>query len=334
MDEITIALRDWFEEEKRFLPWREKLSPYRVWVSEVMLQQTQVSVVIPYFEKWMQQFPTIEKLASSDLDDVIKCWEGLGYYSRARNMHAAARQIMSEFDGEIPSDFETLLKIKGFGPYTAGAVLSFAYGKRAAGIDELSCSKSAKDKVGSVVDAILPNQDSRDIMESIIELGALVCKKKPDCMNCPIQKHCKAMQRGMQDLLPRKKPRVKTEHLHRQVVLITDGKSIIIQKNTQPGLMEGLSEFPYFEQKESITKEAIDQRFEINASFYVKLKAHAHSFTRYKAHLYPTLWIVDDLKSTMSVKLKNLNNLAFSSGHKRVAIEVMDLIQNSLCVRR
>ena len=187
----------WFKENKRPLLWRENATPYQIWVSEVMLQQTQVSVVESYFYNWMKLFPTIQELAKTPISKVLKAWEGLGYYSRARNLHDGARMVCRDFKGVLPNDRDSLLKIKGLGPYTVAAILNFAFHQRSAAVDgnvlrvisrydtiKEEIDKSiAFQKVVSRVENVLPLKEPWVAMEGFIELGALICKKKIPCVN-------------------------------------------------------------------------------------------------------------------------------------------------------
>jgi A/G-specific adenine glycosylase len=197
-------LNSWFLENRRELPWRIDPTPYRVWISEVMLQQTRASVVIPYFERWMTLFPDVAALAAAPIERVIKTWEGLGYYSRARNLHRGAQQMVESFGGEVPSDREALMSIKGLGPYTIGAILSFGFQKRAAAVDgnvtrvlaryfsieENVGRQSVKRLIGEKAEAILDEREPWVTAEALIELGATVCTPKPFCELCPLQKSC------------------------------------------------------------------------------------------------------------------------------------------------
>ena len=194
------ALKAWFLKEKRDLPWRENASPYWVWVSEVMLQQTQVSVVVPYFIRWMKKFPTISALAAAQCEDVIKTWEGLGYYSRARNLHKGAQTIVSNYNGKLPKTRNELLAIKGLGLYTANAILAFAFKKKAAPVDgnvrrvlarydgvyESIDKTKVQKEIQSRAEKLLPERQSYLISEALIELGALICKKKTQLCPMPL----------------------------------------------------------------------------------------------------------------------------------------------------
>ena len=237
-------LKDWFFLNRRLLPWRENPSPYEVWVSEVMLQQTQVTVVVEYFQRWMNLFPTVQALAAAPSGKVMKAWEGLGYYSRARNLHQGAQYLMEHHGGELPPNREDLKNVKGLGPYTIGAVLSFAFKQKASAVDgnvlrvlaryfcieeEIDKSTTRK-KIEQLTNDLLPNREPWVVMEALIELGALVCKKKPACHLCPLQQGCRAFKSCKAELLPIKKPRIKITHLHRIVTVIHTGKKVLMKQ--------------------------------------------------------------------------------------------------------
>ncbi len=323
-------LKEWFLEEKRDLPWRRNPSPYAVWISEVMLQQTLVAVVVNYFERWMQKFPTVESLATASLEEVIKTWEGLGYYSRARNLHEAAKVMMEAFKGDVPSKREDLEKIKGFGPYTVGAVLSFAFHQKAAAVDgnvirvisrlfnlwdDVSKKKIFEDKVSS----ILPDEEPWVLMEALIELGAQICQKKPKCDLCPLQDKCLAYKEGTSSLLPIKQKRVKITHLSRDVAVIIYEKQLLIKKEDLGKVMGGLCEFPY------VSKGA-SWEFDFELIEIKTLPKVRHGFTRFSATLYPTIYRVKqkrDIHGYDWLTLEEIEKLSFSSGHRRILKAVM-----------
>ncbi|MCB1107128.1 MAG: A/G-specific adenine glycosylase [Chlamydiia bacterium] len=324
-------LRDWFFESRRLLPWRENPSPYEVWVSEVMLQQTQVSVVVPYFKRWMTLFPTIKSLAEAPMDKVIKVWEGLGYYSRARNLHEGARYLVENHGGEIPSSYKELERIKGLGPYTIGAILSFAFKKKAAAVDgnilrvfarydgvmaSIDQSKVQK-KIRERCEALLPEKEPWIVMEGLIELGALVCQKKAQCSLCPISKNCAAYKTCKADILPIRKKKEKVTHLHRSVAVVHDRKSLLLRKGERGKVMADLSEFPYFDRGVSVEK-----ALGIPLKSIGPLPEVSHGFTKYKAFLYPHLYEASqiEIKGYEWIPFNKLSSIPFSSGHRRILL--------------
>ena len=297
-------LESWFKECRRDFPWRRETTPYRVWISEVMLQQTRASVVIPYFLRWMELFPNVKALYIAPIEQVIKTWEGLGYYSRARNLHAAAKQIVEEFGGEIPDTREALMSIRGFGPYTTGALLSFGFKKRSAAVDgnvlrvisryflieenvvRPSVRRAIEEKAESLLDTEIPWVTA----EALIELGATICTPKPRCEDCPLKKGCLALQSGKAESLPIKNIEARSTLLHRTVLVIEHEGSVLVKKGETGKVMADLYEFPYFEKVKGGRKEILEcgrSFFGGEVEWVRKLKDLSHTFTRYKAHLSP-----------------------------------------------
>ena len=222
LETINIAgfredLINWFSEEKRDLPWRKSRDPYKIWVSEVMLQQTRVDTVIPYFNRFMEQFPSIEALSNAEEEKILKAWEGLGYYSRARNLHSAVKEVHEKYGGKVPDDPKEISSLKGVGPYTAGAILSIAYGKPEPAVDGnvmrvlsrvLSIwddiAKSSTRKIfEEAVRALISHDNPSYFNQALMELGALVCTPtSPSCLLCPVREHCYAFHDGEQEELP------------------------------------------------------------------------------------------------------------------------------------
>lgn len=340
LEEICQSLVRWFALHKRELPWRKGLSSYGVWVSEVMLQQTQVAAASPYFNRWMSVFPTIERLAKAPESEVLKIWEGLGYYSRARRLHAGAKWLYNQGRQDLPQTREELLAIPGIGEYTAGAILTFAWKKPSPAIDgnvirvlsRLFCVEDSVEKVEvkrwfyKKMEQLLSASTSHHLMEATIEFGALVCKKVPSCQSCPLKKQCLAYQRGKAELLPMKKARQKTEKLYRFIPIIVVDGHVHLKKRGPGEVMEGLYEFPYMEfsgdmdDLEVLRKEVVKEHG-LKAEKIKTFEMSHHSFTRYKAHLYPTLFSLkakpESFKEEGFYPIGS-QNLFFSSGHKKI----------------
>lgn len=333
-------LRAWFLKQKRALPWRTHISPYAVLVSEIMLQQTQVATVIPYFLNWMKTFPTFLSLAHAKEEEVMKCWEGLGYYSRARNLQKAALHIVTHYQGQMPEDEASLKQIPGVGPYTAGALLSFAFHKRAAAVDGnvmrvLSRYLGIEDDIGKpfvqnqfrkMMSESLPDYEPWVISEALIELGALVCKKKADCLNCPLKNSCQARQLGLTEHLPIKSKPPKTIRLFRSVPVLMHQNQLLIRKIPEGQIMAGLHEFPYFETDEEVLdihwlQGKIEDTFQLKTQAIRKYPAVSHGFTRYRALLSPFLLSCDHsfpVAGYFWADKELACRLSFSSGHKRI----------------
>lgn len=257
---ISKPLLMWYDRNRRILPWREEPTPYRVWVSEIMLQQTRVEAVKPYFERFMNALPNIEALADAPEEELLKLWEGLGYYNRVRNLNQAARQIQSQYSGEMPDTYEELLKLKGIGSYTAGAVASIAYGRAVPAVDgnvmrvvsrirmdgRLITDPKVRTSVERDLAGVIPKDRPGDFNQAMMELGACVCipNGAPLCGNCPLAGLCMAHQAGRETEYPgraQKKPRQIEE---RTVLIIRDENKAAIRRRKERGLLAGMYELP------------------------------------------------------------------------------------------
>ena len=257
---VVERLLDWYAEHQRDLPWRRSGDAYAVWVSEIMLQQTRVDTVIPYFERFLARFPTVEALASAPLQDVLKAWENLGYYSRARNLHRAAREVVDRFSGEIPRDREALRGLPGIGPYTAAAILSFAFARPEATVDgnvrRVLCRvfgiRDPVDRAPGLraVDArardLVPEDRPGDFNQGLMDLGANICTPRaPRCSACPLQGLCAAEQEGDPEALPVKGKRKPIPHRLVVAGVIQDGQGrLLVVKRADRGLLGGLWKLP------------------------------------------------------------------------------------------
>ena len=257
---LRKRLLQWYDEAKRDLPWRKTQDPYRIWVAEVMLQQTQVKTVLKYYDRFLQAFPTLKAFADASLEDVLRVWQGLGYYARARNLHRGARYILTELKGRFPDDFEALKKVPGIGTYTAAAVASIAFGRAAAVLDgnvkrvlsrivlidtELSDSRT-KARLEALAQEILDPDRPGDFNQALMELGATIClPKRPKCLLCPVRAYCRAQQELPDpSALPVKKARKAIPHYEIAVGLIWDDGYVFIDKRPEDGMLGGLWEFP------------------------------------------------------------------------------------------
>jgi A/G-specific adenine glycosylase len=328
-------LHTWFKNNQRSFPWREERTPYKVWVSEVMLQQTRASVVIPYFLQWMERCPDVAALAAASVDEVIKAWEGLGYYSRARNLHKGARQIVSDFHGVIPDSREELKRISGLGPYTIGAILSFGFQKKAAAvdgnvarvlsryfaIDENICRPKVRKKIEEKAIAFAHEVEPWVTAEALIELGATVCRPKPLCEECPLQTGCEGLQKGIAASLPIKNGEKEIIHLTRVVAVVESQGQILVRRGEKGKVMADLYEFPYFEGV-THSPDHLEKILGFKVEFVQNLREVIQTFTRYKARLFPCL-----LKTATPVPVtgaawvarERLLDLPFSAGHRKIA---------------
>ncbi len=253
-------LIDWFADQQRDLPWRETDDPYAIWVSEIMLQQTRVETVIPYYEQWMTRFPTVSSLAGADEDEVLRHWQGLGYYARARNLHRAAAVVLRDFHGEVPRELNDLRSLPGVGRYTAGAIASIAFRTRTPAVDGNVKRVAARiEGIEAPIDAteatktiwqwaadLAEHPNPGNVNQALMELGAVVCTPKhPRCPSCPVGDLCRANATGRADSLPRKsrRPRTRDEHHYAYRLIDTDGRVLVARQPTD-GLLGGTWLFP------------------------------------------------------------------------------------------
>lgn len=244
------ALVAWFEENQRGLPWRRTYDPYHVWISEVMLQQTQVETVVPYYERFLDEFPTIDALARAEEQRVLKLWAGLGYYRRAKHLMEAARAVVEKHDGRIPPDFDALIALPGVGQYMAGAILSIAFNKPYPAVDGnvrrvlsrvFGWAGGDPQALRDAAERLVRSAEPRAVNQALMELGATVCAfKSPRCLVCPVQGSCVAFRTGMQDSIPPVKKRPKTIHV-RVCAVVHRRRGFYLMKCS-----EGLWEFPMF----------------------------------------------------------------------------------------
>jgi len=260
MKRFRQDLLDWFAVHRRPMPWRVNRTPYRVWISELMLQQTRVDQATPYFLRFMKKFPTVRALAAAPRADVLKAWEGLGYYRRAVNAHETARQIVAQHGGTFPATYDGLLALKGIGPYTAAAVASLAYGldhavldgnvirvmTRVFAVSAVSDLPSVRNMLQATLDRLLPVGRAADFNEAMMEAGALVCTPmSPQCPQCPLASVCRARKAGTQTHYPVRKAKAKVPHRHVGAGIILDDKQrILIARRKDEAMLGGLWEFP------------------------------------------------------------------------------------------
>lgn len=311
---ISKPLLKWYDNHRRILPWRENPTPYRVWVSEIMLQQTRVEAVKPYFERFMQKLPDIEALAHAQEEELLKLWEGLGYYNRVRNLQKAAIQIMEEYAGRMPSEYEELLKLKGIGSYTAGAVSSIAYGKVNPAVDgnvlrviarfrkddRLISDAKVKAAVEQDIRRIMPEDRPGDFNQAMMELGACVCipNGAPCCGECPLQENCMAHIDKVEMDYP-KKASAKARSIEKKTILvIRDADRTVIRKRATKGLLAGMYEFPTLEGHCSVKE--ITQYLAANGlhTIHIKqLEEAKHIFTHKEWHMQGYMIRVDELEA-------------------------------------
>ncbi len=301
--EFRRILLRWYRNHRRKLPWRETQVPYKIWISEIMLQQTTVQAVLPYYRNWEKLFPDMESLSRAPLQKVLKAWQGLGYYQRARNLHQASRIITDKFKGQIPPDYDELKKLPGFGPYTTAAVLSFAFDKPYPVVDanvrrviirlrRIRQKASSNDKtLLPFLETHLPPKKPGHFNQALMELGALVCRpKNPRCPLCPITEFCLAYQAGEQEVIPAPKKR-NYQKIEAVIGIIRKSGQFLIQKRPSRGLLADLWEFPGGKKAagESL-EQALDREIkeELSAEIAQKnfLTKVRHAYTQFQVDLY------------------------------------------------
>ena len=313
LNRIAPPLLAWYDENRRILPWREKPEPYRVWVSEIMLQQTRVEAVKPYFARFMEHLPDVESLAAVEEDELLKLWEGLGYYSRARNLKAAAQQIVEQHGGKMPSEYHDLIKLKGIGSYTAGAISSIAFGHPVPAVDgnvlrvimrlladdsDIS-EASVRKRVEEDLKPVMPKDRPGDFNQALMELGATVCLPNgaPKCAECPWKTFCRAGIEESWQQYPKKAVKKPRTVEYRTILVIRDGHRAVIRRRPNKGLLAGMYEFPSLLGKASLdeVKDWLSAQG-VCAVRIEKLPESKHIFTHKEWHMTGYMVLVDGLE--------------------------------------
>lgn len=299
---IVTPLLQWYDNHARVLPWRENPEPYAVWISEIMLQQTRVEAVKPYFDRWMEAFPSIFDLAAASEEEVLKLWEGLGYYSRVRNIHKTAKIVTKDYGGELPRSFDALLKLPGIGEYSAGSIGSIAFQLQVPCVDgnvlrvvtritaeEADITEaSTKKLLTQWVRTIVPAQRPGDFNQALMELGATICLPNgiPKCESCPVAHLCEAFCRSQVTDFPVKKPKAERRKEKRTVLLLIRKGCVAVRKRPDSGLLAGLWEYPNYsaELTESDVIEELEKKG-LSPLNLTKLKKAKHIFTHLEWHM-------------------------------------------------
>lgn len=318
--EAVEPVIQWYRENHRDLPWRNTRDPYRIWVSEIMLQQTRVEAVKRYYERFLSELPTVKELAEVPEDRLMKLWEGLGYYNRARNMQKAARQVMEEYQGEFPHTYDTIRSLAGIGNYTAGAVSSFAFGipkpavdgnvlrvlSRILASEEDIMKACVRSWMERAVEEVIPEQNASDFNQGLIELGALICVPNgdPRCRECPAAGLCLAREKGIQTRLP-VKAKAKARRIEKRTVLIfRDARGVAIRKRPSRGLLAGLYELPNVE-GHLTGRQAADYGKSIGLMpvRVRKLEEAKHIFSHVEWHMIGYEMLVDELEKSCGAEM-------------------------------
>lgn len=303
---FSRGLQDWYHQNKRDLPWRNEEDPYRIWLSEIILQQTQVIQGLNYYNRFIKNYPAIKDLAKAPEDKILKDWQGLGYYSRARNLHAAAKTIVAEHEGIFPNNFEAIRKLKGIGDYTAAAISSFAFGlkyavvdgnvyrllSRVFGISAPIDSGAGKKEFKAIADALLDTNNPADYNQAIMEFGSQYCKPaNPDCANCIFSKKCFAFKNNMVLNLPVKGKKTKIRNRFFNYIVARDAKNnFLVRKRGSGDIWQGLYEFPLIETESHTESAELLNRGEIkslvgeNAQMILESKVYKHILSHQHLH--------------------------------------------------
>ncbi|HLR70800.1 MAG TPA: A/G-specific adenine glycosylase [Pseudogracilibacillus sp.] len=333
-------LLQWYYENKRDLPWRKTNDPYKIWVSEIMLQQTKVDTVIPYYEKFMKRYPTIFDLARAKEQEVLKEWEGLGYYSRARNLLEATREVVATYEGQVPNNPKKLGALKGIGPYTKGAILSIAFQQAEPAVDGnvmrvLSRVLLIKDNISEyrvrsrfedIVRELISNVDPASFNQGLMELGALVCTpRSPSCLLCPVQNECRAFQEGIPHQLPVKLKNKKQRVVSYSVFIIQDDEGrIAIEQRPNKGLLANMWQFPMVSQtiyEKGEVNEWLQREYGIQMNVKNKLGNVKHIFTHkiWELTVHLAQYIHTSTEPTMLfIPPEKLSDYPFSVAHLKV----------------
>jgi A/G-specific adenine glycosylase len=348
-DTFGRLLVQWYEQNCRDLPWRRDHDPYKIWVSEIMLQQTRVEAVIPYYERFMQQFPSLKDLANAPEEQVLKAWEGLGYYSRARNLHQAVKEVQAQYGGIVPSDPEEMAKLPGVGPYTLGAVLSIAYNKEIPAVDgnvmrvmsrvlhlrdDISKPKTRK-RIEQLVQRLIPKGKASSFNQGLMELGATICiPATPRCMGCPVQSVCRGFAEGVQKELPIKEKKKPPKEQPMVVAVLLQDDKVWINRRPDSGLLAGMWQLPTYEvvdgPPEISLRDSFQNEFGANLIIRDTLAVVEHTFSHVK-------WIMTVLVCNVSeadrghlfhiqnlergfgfVSIEELNQFVFPNAHRKI----------------
>tara|TARA_B100001109_G_C18859399_1_gene473258 strand:+ start:2119 stop:3213 length:1095 start_codon:yes stop_codon:yes gene_type:complete len=322
---IHSKLIAWYRTNKRNLPWRQTTNPYKIWLSEIILQQTRVAQGLSYYLKFIENYPSVNDLAYATEDEILKDWQGLGYYSRARNLHAAAKEIVKNYKGKFPNNYEDIKKLKGVGDYTAAAIISFAYKgqypvvdgnvyrflSRLFGITTPIDTSQGKKDFYQLAKQLLGNHDSSIFNQAIMEFGALQCSpKNPDCSTCPLQSKCSAFETNSVENLPVKQGKTKVRKRHFTYLIIEDDNHLLINKRNKKDIWQGLYDFPSIETTNTLKKNKLSKVEEM-INLFNQCDYKIKSLSEVRKHLLSHQQIFAQFCHIDTVKLSNLNTSQF-----------------------
>jgi len=332
----------WYDKNRRDLPWRkvnQDSDPYQTWISEIMLQQTTVEAVKPYFRKFLNKWPTIHDLAKSNINDVMDMWSGLGYYSRAKNIHKSSQIITKNYNGKFPKNYDELIKLPGIGPYTAGAILAIAFNKDAVVIDSnierillrlkgtLLPAKEVKKELISFSSKLNPKKRIGDYVQALMDIGSKICKpKNPNCYICPIKSNCKSLQNGLTELIPLKQKTKKRPIKEAELFwIVSDRDNIFLRRRSSSGLLPGMLEFPSSEWT-SVNKKKKSVPFPFSGKWESIPGKITHTFSHFELSLkvYLHKGIAQNSLNGLWENKQNLNKIGLPSVMRKVYKHVLN----------
>ncbi len=319
---FSTQLLDWFDlHGRKDLPWQQTPSPYQVWLSEIMLQQTQVSTVIPYYQRFTQRFPTVDDLANADVDDVLSLWTGLGYYARARNLHKAAKLIVEQHASKLPQNLEALIDLPGIGRSTAGAIMTLGYHQnfpildgnvkrvltRYFAIEGWPSKKDIENKLWQEAERLLPETRIANYIQAQMDLGATLCtRSKPRCLDCPLQSDCLAYQQGEPTKYPTPKPKKTTPTKSTNwIIALNKDQQVLLTKRPDNGIWGGLWTFPEVTEASAISQHCHDKLF-ITSHAIKPMDSIHHVFSHFKLNIHP--YLIDAEQQTNQLSENNNHN--------------------------
>lgn len=326
--QIAHNLSKWYQKNKRDLPFRETNDPYRIWISEIMAQQTQISQLLPYYQRWITLWPTIESLAQASIDEVNKAWEGLGYYRRASHILKTSQILVQQYAGQFPKTHAEILSLPGIGPYTAGAICSIAYELPTAAVDgnvirvlsrwlgdDADFSKIAnKRKLETMIEEFMLYQQPSVINQALMELGALVCTfRNPSCAACPLRHSCKAYQSNEIEKYPFQKPKKEKVIEHYRVFLHIQDHQLLISNDDRDGLMKGFVRLPQIKEDFIPFKQA---RF-------ISQNKHVFSHKIWQMDVYEVFEPLKKLSSTQYIPIQEIEDYAWITAHKKILLDYL-----------
>lgn len=339
--QIQSKLLRWFKKNQRDLPWRKTGDPYAIWISEIMLQQTQVAAVIPYYKNFLKTFPTVQSLASADLSKVLKVWEGLGYYSRARNLHRASQIILKRFGGKIPDNPKDLLGLPGVGRYTAGAILSIAFNQEVPILD--GNVKRVLSRLFAVSDppkktekilweysaSLIPEGHASSFNQALMDLGATVCTpKNPSCFQCPLKRLCKSYQLGEPERFPTRVTKKRIPRIEAVAAVIQKSGKVLLKQRPTKGLLGGLWEFPNWSvEKKKDLMEYLRLKVKSELGLRITSEVPLGTFQQTYSHFKLTLHVfqyqyADGNRAKRWVSINDLDQFAMSRIDRQIAKRV------------